>query len=178
MHIDFYHTSTGQVWFSVLFTFYWRRGCWRWMGSPRTCQRWTGCTRSPWPLIPNCSCCPPHIRIVSIENLDIPSFLGFKQKLIGALYFFVEAWSNRECLFTWWTIYSCLMLMVQSKTCLTLTSGTKGSSRVQWYKASSSKFTNEHELEALTSSNVSKVISIYSLLLSLTHYSKFNPFVQ
>jgi hypothetical protein len=74
------------------------------MGSPRTCQRWTGCTRSPCPLIPNCSCCPPHIRKVSIENLDIPSFLGFKQKLIGALYFFVEAWSNRECLFTWWTI--------------------------------------------------------------------------
>ena len=60
----------------------------------------------------------------------------------------------------------------------TVTGGTKGSSRVQWYKASSSEFTNEHELEALTSSNVSKVISIYSLLLSLMHYSKFKPFVQ
>jgi hypothetical protein len=74
--------------------------------------------------------------------------------------------------------YSCLMLMVQNKTCLTVTSGTKGSSRVQWYKASSSEFTNGHELEALTLSNVSKIISIYSLLLSLMHYSKFKPFVQ
>ena len=42
----------------------------------------------------------------------------------------------------------------------TVKGGTEGSSRVQWYKASSSEFKNEHELEALTTSKVSKVISV------------------
>ena len=41
----------------------------------------------------------------------------------------------------------------------TVTGGTEGSSRVQWYKASSSEFKNEHELEALSTSKVSKVRS-------------------
>jgi hypothetical protein len=59
----------------------------------------------------------------------------------------------------------------------TVTGGTEGSSRVQWYKASSSEFKNEHELEALTPSRVSKVIPIYSLLLSLMHCSKLKPFL-
>jgi hypothetical protein len=45
----------------------------------------------------------------------------------------------------------------------TVTGGTEGSSRVQWYKASSSEFKNEHELEALTPSRVSKVIPIYCI---------------
>jgi hypothetical protein len=43
--------------------------------------------------------------------------------------------------------------------------GTEGSSRVQWYKASSSEFKNEHELEALSTSKVSKV----SLILFYYH---------
>ena len=41
----------------------------------------------------------------------------------------------------------------------TVTGGTEGSSRVQWYKASSSEFKNEHELQALSTSKVSKVRS-------------------
>jgi hypothetical protein len=56
----------------------------------------------------------------------------------------------------------------------TVTGGTEGSSRVQWYKASSSEFKNEHVLEALSTSKVSKVRSvvfsingIYALLKTL-----------
>jgi hypothetical protein len=47
----------------------------------------------------------------------------------------------------------------------TVKGGTEGSSRVQWYKASSSEFKNEHELEALSTSKVSKV----SLILFYYH---------
>lgn len=39
----------------------------------------------------------------------------------------------------------------------TVTGGAEGCSRVQWYKASSSEFKNGHELEALSTSKVSKV---------------------
>lgn len=53
----------------------------------------------------------------------------------------------------------------------TVTGGTEGSSRVQWYKASSSEFKNEHELEALSASKVSKVRSVLftNVIMLLMH---------
>ncbi|GJN10288.1 hypothetical protein PR202_ga28369 [Eleusine coracana subsp. coracana] len=57
----------------------------------------------------------------------------------------------------------------------TVTGGTEGSSRVQWYKASSSEFKNKHELEALSTSKVSKTFRIP--LGAVGHYivAKFTP---
>lgn len=39
----------------------------------------------------------------------------------------------------------------------TITGGTEGCSRVQWFKSTSSKFEDENALEALTTSKVAKV---------------------
>ncbi|ONM51303.1 187-kDa microtubule-associated protein AIR9 [Zea mays] len=57
----------------------------------------------------------------------------------------------------------------------TVTGGTEGSSRVQWYKASSSEFKNEHELEALTPSRVSKTFRIPLGAVGYYIVAKFTP---
>ncbi|OEL27617.1 187-kDa microtubule-associated protein AIR9 [Dichanthelium oligosanthes] len=53
--------------------------------------------------------------------------------------------------------------------------GTEGSSRVQWYKASSSQFKNEHELEALSTSKVSKTFRIPLSAVGYYIVAKFTP---
>ncbi|TKW30421.1 hypothetical protein SEVIR_2G035700v4 [Setaria viridis] len=57
----------------------------------------------------------------------------------------------------------------------TVTGGTEGSSRVQWYKASSSEFKNEHELEALSTSKVSKTFRIPLSAVGYYIVAKFTP---
>nr|CAB3451917.1 unnamed protein product [Digitaria exilis] len=57
----------------------------------------------------------------------------------------------------------------------TVTGGTEGSSRVQWYKASSSEFKNEHELEALSTSKVSKTFRIPLSAVGYYVAAKFTP---
>lgn len=57
----------------------------------------------------------------------------------------------------------------------TVTGGTEGSSRVQWYKASSSEFKNEHELEALSTSKVSKTFRIPLGAVGYYIVAKFTP---
>nr|CAB3455681.1 unnamed protein product [Digitaria exilis] len=57
----------------------------------------------------------------------------------------------------------------------TVTGGTEGSSRVQWYKASSSEFKNEHELEALSTSKVSKTFRIPLSAVGYYVVAKFTP---
>lgn len=57
----------------------------------------------------------------------------------------------------------------------TVTGGTEGSSRVQWYKASSSDFKNEHELEALSPSKVSKTFRIPLAAAGYYIVAKFTP---
>ncbi|WVZ61871.1 hypothetical protein U9M48_011679 [Paspalum notatum var. saurae] len=57
----------------------------------------------------------------------------------------------------------------------TVTGGTEGSSRVQWYKASSSEFKNEHELEALSPSKVSKTFRIPLGAVGYYIVAKFTP---
>ncbi|RLN34629.1 hypothetical protein C2845_PM03G19820 [Panicum miliaceum] len=57
----------------------------------------------------------------------------------------------------------------------TVTGGTEGSSRVQLYKASSSEFKNEHELEALSTSKVSKTFRIPLSAVGYYIVAKFTP---
>ncbi|KAJ1287736.1 hypothetical protein BS78_02G033400 [Paspalum vaginatum] len=57
----------------------------------------------------------------------------------------------------------------------TVTGGTEGSSRVQWYKASSFEFKNEHELEALSPSKVSKTFRIPLGAVGYYIVAKFTP---
>ncbi|CAN6203007.1 unnamed protein product [Urochloa humidicola] len=57
----------------------------------------------------------------------------------------------------------------------TVTGGTEGSSRVQWYKAFSCEFKNEHELEALSTSKVSKTFRIPLSAIGYYIVTKFTP---
>ncbi|KAL6880549.1 hypothetical protein ACP4OV_012114 [Aristida adscensionis] len=57
----------------------------------------------------------------------------------------------------------------------TVTGGTEGLSRVQWYKASSSEFMNERELEALSTSKVSKTFRIPLGAVGYYIVAKFTP---
>lgn len=57
----------------------------------------------------------------------------------------------------------------------TVTGGTVASSRVQWFKASSSEFVNDHELEALCTSKVSKTFRIPLGAVGCYIVAKFTP---
>ncbi|XP_062189872.1 187-kDa microtubule-associated protein AIR9-like [Phragmites australis] len=57
----------------------------------------------------------------------------------------------------------------------TVIGGTEGSSRVQWYKASSSEFKNEHELEVLSTSKVAKMFRIPLGAVGYYIVAKFTP---
>lgn len=48
-----------------------------------------------------------------------------------------------------------------------VTGGTEASSRVQWFKTSSSTFDGENGIEALSTSKIAKVRQLYMLLLSV-----------
>ncbi|CAM0905321.1 unnamed protein product [Alopecurus aequalis] len=57
----------------------------------------------------------------------------------------------------------------------TVTGGTEGCSRVQWFKASSSKFLYDHELEALCTSKVSKTFRVPLGAVGYYIVAKFTP---
>ncbi|KAL5197898.1 hypothetical protein ABZP36_001410 [Zizania latifolia] len=57
----------------------------------------------------------------------------------------------------------------------TVTGGTEGFSRVQWFKGTSSKFSDEHDLEVLSTSKVSKTFRIPLSAVGCYIIAKFTP---
>lgn len=59
-----------------------------------------------------------------------------------------------------------------------VTGGTEGASKVQWFKTKSSKFADEIDLEALSTSKMSKVRSLILLgiLKPVLQYALYNIF--